>query len=281
MAQNQNVIKSPPRSFYVDRIVKHHRTCTRNSLCIQCENIEFPSVWNELRNQDQLCDGVIRLQSGVCIKVHRAILSASSLYFKASFTYNSNNSINSEKKEETEINVDTTETLMRLILDYAYTGTCNITWSNVEDLLAAADRFEVIGLIRACCQFLLKELKPHNCIGIYLFAKYYFCTELENCAREFILGNFRDVASDSPELENISGTELFSFLNDEHLNVNTEELVFEVIKRWVEVDLQERITELPKLLTCVRFGLMGYRFFRDRFMAWPPIQQRVVNDLKI
>ncbi|XP_037917054.1 kelch-like protein 10 isoform X2 [Hermetia illucens] len=262
------------------RPIKHSCSCNHNSWCICCDHIEFPAVWRELREQQELCDGVIRLKNGDRIKVHRAILSASSSYFKASFTYNSA----SGEVNDAVINVDVTRSIINSILDYVYTGKCEITWNNVEDLLAASDRYDVVGLVRLCCQFLLSELNPDNCIGIYLYAKHYFCTELERCALDFILTSFCDVARESEELDKIPVEELFAILNDEHLNVKSEETVFEVIRRWVEHDMRERSEHLPKLLTCVQFGLMGYRTFKERFMSWSPIKdnpecQRVILPL--
>lgn len=41
-----------------------------------------------------------------------------------------------------------------------------VTVDNVEQLLPAADQFHVIGLVKACCDFLQRELTPANCIGI-------------------------------------------------------------------------------------------------------------------
>lgn len=44
--------------------------------------IEFPSVWTEFRINNQLCDGVVKCEDGKEFKIHRAILSAVSPYFK-------------------------------------------------------------------------------------------------------------------------------------------------------------------------------------------------------
>lgn len=100
--------------------------------------------------------------------IHRAILSAVSPYFKALYT----NSLKNGKADITEITIDIVPaTIFELILDFAYTGTCKITPENVEQLLSYADQFEVLGVIQLCCQFLLEELRPDNCLGklfIYL-----------------------------------------------------------------------------------------------------------------
>ena len=113
------------------------------------------------RANQQLCDGVIRCPEDQVFPVHRAILSAVSPYFKALFT----NSLKGGKTETTEVIISVPGEIFSLILDYAYTGTCNVNADNVEQLLPLADQFEVLGIIQLCCQFLLQELRPENCLG--------------------------------------------------------------------------------------------------------------------
>lgn len=113
------------------------------------------------RANQQLCDGVIRCPEDQVFPVHRAILSAVSPYFKALFT----NSLKGGKIETTEVVISVPGEIFSLILDYAYTGTCNVNVDNVEQLLPLADQFEVLGIVQLCCQFLLQELRPENCLG--------------------------------------------------------------------------------------------------------------------
>lgn len=83
-------------------------------------------------------------------------------YFKALFT----NSLKGGKTETTEVAINSVPgEIFSLILDYAYTGTCNVNVDNVEQLLPFADQFEVLGIVQLCCQFLLQELRPDNCLG--------------------------------------------------------------------------------------------------------------------
>lgn len=114
------------------------------------------------RANQQLCDGVIRCAGDRAFPVHRAILSAVSPYFKALFT----NSLKSGKTETTEVVLSSVPgDIFSLILDYAYTGACNVNADNVEQLLPLADQFDVLGIVQLCCQFLLQELRPENCLG--------------------------------------------------------------------------------------------------------------------
>lgn len=79
-------------------------TRVRKCICFPVERgvIEFPTIWNELRHKRQLCDGTVKCNDNMEFKVHRAILSAISPYFKALFT----NSLNRNVPELTELNID-------------------------------------------------------------------------------------------------------------------------------------------------------------------------------
>ncbi|XP_046968333.1 kelch-like protein 10 [Vanessa cardui] len=247
------------------RIIARKRKC----VCLP-ENysvVEFPAIWNELRQNGQLCDGVIVCKDKKSIQVHRAILSAVSPYFKAIFV----NSLKKGKPEETEIVVDVPSYYMNLILDYAYTGTCVVTAENVEYLLPYADQFDVVGVIQLCCQFLLQELRPHNCLGIFKFARCYFCSELENKGKLFIRQNIARILKECSEFKLLSHEELEDILRDDELNVRNEEIVFQAVKMWVEHDLENRRKYIPSLLSCVRFGHIGYKYFKSKILQWQPV----------
>ncbi|XP_069702649.1 kelch-like protein 10 [Periplaneta americana] len=224
--------------------------------------VAFPSVWNELRVHQQLCDGVVHSNDGKTFCVHRPILSASSPYFKALFT----NSLKGGKPETKEVNVDIPGHILELILDYAYTGRCNITPHNVEQLLPIADQYEVLGVVRQCCQYLFEELRPDNCLGIFKFARHYFCCDLEERGRRYIRHNFKQILQQSSEFKDLSAEELESILCDDELNVRNEELVFEAVIRWTEVDITARKQHLKSLIHCVRYGLMSFKYFTDVVM---------------
>ncbi|XP_059054079.1 kelch-like protein 10 [Achroia grisella] len=268
LCKTKNSIRTPASTksrLTKKRIVTRKRKC----VCLP-ENysvVEFPSIWNELRQNGQLCDGTIVCRDMKSIRVHRAILSAVSPYFKAIFI----NSLKKGQPEETEISVDVPSYYMSLILDYAYTGTCTVTAGNVEYLLPYADQFDILGVIQSCCQFLLQELRPHNCLGIFKFAKYYFCGELEKKGKLYIRQNFNRILKECNEFQSLSYGELEDILRDDELNVRNEEIVFQAVKTWVEHDIENRRKYVPSLLSCVRFGHISYKYFKSKILQWQPV----------
>jgi kelch-like protein 10 len=245
--------------------VKRHKKKSRSSLrrCAvdpsKSGSIQFPKVWNELRLQRQLCDGILHSNDGKILHIHRIILCTVSPYFKALFT----NRLEGDEPEKNEINLDIPGHILDVILDYAYTGHCNVISENVEQLLPIADHFEILGILHQCSQYLLERLQPVNCIGIFKLARQYFLRDLEHRGHKYICHNFKQILEHSPEFIDLSAGELEYILRDDELNVDKEEFVFAAVIRWTAADLQARERHLKTLIRCVRYGLMSLNFFTN------------------
>lgn len=144
--------------------------------------------------------------------------------------------------------------MMKLIIEYAYTRTVPITPDNVEKLLAAADQFNIMGIVRGCCEFLKSELCLDNCIGICKFTDYYYCPELRQKAYMFILHNFEEMVKVSAEFLELSVTELKDIIEKDELNVKQEDAVFEAILKWISHDPPNRKQHISVLLPKVKFS---------------------------
>jgi hypothetical protein len=246
--------------------VKQYKTKAmfKPSRCIPSdfEVVKFPEVFNELRVHKQLCDGILHSNDGKTFYVHRIILSASSPYFKALFT----NTLKGAEPVTNEVNLDIPGHILELLLEYAYTGVSNVTSENVEQLLPLADEYAFLGVIQMCCKYLWQEFQPENCLGIFRFAKRYFCHDLEEKGHRYICHNFMEILQQSSEFKDLSVEELEGILCDDELNVHSEELVFEALIKWTQADLEARVQHLRSLIYCVRYGLLSYTFFTSVVM---------------
>lgn len=171
------------------------------------------------------------------------------LFFRALFTSGWNNT---EKKVYNIPGIS--PDMMKLIIEYAYTRTVPITPDNVEKLLAAADQFNIMGIVRGCCEFLKSELCLDNCIGICKFTDYYYCPELRQKAYMFILHNFEEMVKVSAEFLELSVSELKDIIEKDELNVKQEDAVFEAILKWISHDPQNRKQHISVLLPKVKFN---------------------------
>ncbi|KAK7861883.1 hypothetical protein R5R35_002850 [Gryllus longicercus] len=227
-------------------------------------SIEAMHALYELRQNHLLCDALIRTEDGEIFPVHRPILSACSSFFRAIFTTKIHDS------PETDIALPGVHSaLFSLILDYAYLRKVKITDDTVCQLLVTADYLCVVGVLRACCEYLVKILSPYNCIGIMLFAREYFCQKLEADARIFIMRRFVDVSRYSEEILHLPANELTDILGADELNVKTEEVAWECVLRWIDFDPENRRCHVVPLMKNVRLGLLDTQFFLENVKDHP------------
>ncbi|XP_035460406.2 kelch-like protein 10 [Scophthalmus maximus] len=209
------------------------------------------SVFDELCLEGKLCDAVIKVQD-VEFPVHKMVLCHCSSYFRSLF----------ERWMTTDkvfnlsgLSPDT----MQLIIEFAYTGSVNVTEDNVQDLLLVADMLNVMDLIQVCTDFLNEMLRPEKCIGIWRFAKVCPNSEMQCKAFCYITDHFEEVFLCEEFLE-LSVQDLTEFLGRDDLNVRKESNVFEAILRWIDHIPGEREEHIAVLLSKVRLALTSVAY---------------------
>ncbi|XP_072010941.1 kelch-like protein 10 [Engystomops pustulosus] len=178
------------------------------------------NVCNELRLDGKLCDVVIKA-SGVEFLAHKDILCDCSPYFRVLFTY-SGHKTNKKVYDIPGISPD----VMKLILDYAYTKVAHINTDNVEDLFIAADYLNILDLVQFCSNFLRNQLCPQNCIGIYKFATFFYCRELQREALMYIHYNYDIIMKTSDEILDLSTLQLKGLVEEDTVNPEQKEETF-------------------------------------------------------
>ncbi|XP_021932600.1 kelch-like protein 10 isoform X2 [Zootermopsis nevadensis] len=247
--------------------LNQHSCCSQHGRWCICT--EALLALNDLRQKTLLCDAVLRLEDGGVFPVHRVILSACSTYFRYLFT-------TFDTKEQNEILLQGISSyIMTQILDYVYLRKIHIHCDNVCQLLVTADYLCVLSVLELCCEFLKHKLGFENCIGIMLFARCYFCTDLENHARRFILRHFVQVSQQSEELLELPAEELQAIIGSEDLNVKNEKVVWECILRWINHDPDNRKSHFVDLFMNVRIGLLETRFFHEKVRNHPYVKENM------
>ena len=171
--------------------------------------------------------------------------------------------------------------MMQAIIEFAYTDSLSVTVDNVQELLLAADQFNVMKIVQACCDFLGERLCPENCIGIWKFTSILPCFELQSKAFQFILDHFEQVMS-TEEFQYLSVQELTDILGRDDLNVKKENTVCEAIFHWITNRPEERTEHLLELLSKVssatnfRLNLADrtISILYDRLGAFKPVAPR-------
>lgn len=124
---------------------------------------------------------------------------------------------------------------------------------------------------------LLGKLVNGVTTGIFKFARHYFCRDLERQGRKYIRHHFKQILQESAEFKDLLCDELEAILRHDELNVKNEEVVFDAIKTWVEAKVKTRRVCLPRLLECIRFGLMSHKYFVDNILSWKLVEKDEVS----
>ncbi|XP_008188357.1 kelch-like protein 2 [Acyrthosiphon pisum] len=146
-------------------------------------------------------------------------------------------------------------TILRLLVDYIYTGEIMVTNENVQVLLQAANVLQLDYVNVACAEFLQKQLDPSNCLRIKALANLHNCTELLSRTESYIKQNFLEVVKGYDFLS-LSFEDLLKLISCNDLAVLLEEKVFECVIKWVKHDLDQRKDLLPELMEHVRLPLL-------------------------
>ncbi|NXG93899.1 KLHL4 protein, partial [Stercorarius parasiticus] len=215
----------------------------------------FRKMENYLQ-QKQLCD-VLLIVGDQKIPAHRLVLSAVSDYFAAMFT----NDVREAKQEEIKMEGVDPDALKALV-HYAYTGILELKEDTIESLLAAACLLQLSQVIEVCCNFLMKQLHPSNCLGIRSFGDAQGCTELLKVAHTYTMDHFTEVIKNQ-EFLLLPANEIAKLLSSDDINVPDEEAIFQALMMWVRHDLQNRQRDLGMLLSYIRLPLLPPQLLAD------------------
>ncbi|XP_037959722.1 actin-binding protein IPP [Teleopsis dalmanni] len=206
---------------------------------------------NQLREQSRFCDVEI-VAGGVTFNAHRAVLSAASAYFEAMFRPELG--LNEVKQKSVILHTIDGE-ILSILLEFIYTGRCEITQTNVQELLAAADMLQLHEVVDGCCEFLCRELHASNALGILRFAEAHSCESLAKSALNFVHSNFPAITLEDEFLDTPQ-TLLSQLLTSELLRVDSESQVFQAALRWIKHDVTQRRCFVFDILSHVRLALV-------------------------
>lgn len=119
--------------------------------------------------------------------VHKAILAARSSVFESMFANPSNATSNHY------VITDVTSRGMKELLHFIYTGRIDKTESIVEEVLEAAQKYQVLRLQAICESLILRELNVDNAVKTLILAHEHKAQQLKEIVLEFIARNFQTV----------------------------------------------------------------------------------------
>lgn len=205
----------------------------------------------DIRDKKELFDFTIDV-GGVQFQVHKFFIAACSEYFRAMLKHDTLESKNSQVHLQ-----GIGPTAMKDIIDFCYSRNINLTNENVQETLIAASILQIKELVTLCTYFIKDRVDTSNCLGVLMVAERCNLKELFDETLVYCLDMFESVAKESDEFLTLDDHWLTRIISDNQLNVDNEGTVFDAIIRWVDYDYENRSPKLEKLLSHVRFALMG------------------------
>ena len=217
---------------------------------------KFMKNANELREQNILCDVVLKVQESE-FSAHRSILASGSSFFRGLFT--------NEMREKTDSEVALNQLESRTFVDvlqYIYTGEISVNHENARDLITAADYLLIPSLKEVGEKFLQTVLDVTNCFSVYAFAEKYCCKSLESAAKDYVCDHFL-AAFTSKEFGMLDVTALKRIISSDDIFVYREEQVYEAVLEWINFDFENRKKHFEELFSGVRLFSMSKFYLRD------------------
>ncbi|KAM8723494.1 kelch-like protein 11 [Acanthopagrus schlegelii] len=215
---------------------------------------------NEQRKQGLFCDVTLAFSSGVAagsvqsceFSAHRSVLAAATDYFTPLLGGQFSESLSGrvEMKEwssELGPDPDTVES----VIQYMYTGEIRVSTCNVHEVLELADRFLLLQLKDFCGEFLKKKLSLTNCVAVHSLAHMYTLDQLALRAADMIRRNFHKVIQDD-EFYTLPFHLVRDWLSDAEITVDSEEVLFEAVVKWVQKNSEERSRYFEELFRLLR-----------------------------
>ncbi|XP_073400557.1 actin-binding protein IPP isoform X2 [Dendrobates tinctorius] len=204
---------------------------------------------NKMRQQLEFCDLHVHIGQ-VVFGVHKLVLAASSPYFAALLSGGMKESAGDVVQiQEVEANI------FHLLLDFIYTGSVLISPENVQELMTAADMFQLNHVVALCCDFLKEQIEPGNCIGFFQFSEQLACQPLLEFTESYIHAHF-PAAQQGEEFLMLTKEQLIRLLRSEELCIEDEHQVFSAAMSWLQKDTATRKRHVVEVLEPVRVSLL-------------------------
>nr|XP_034992138.1 kelch-like protein 11 [Zootoca vivipara] len=141
------------------------------------------------------------------------------------------------------------------VIGFMYTGRVRVSPGNVHEVLELADRFLLLRLKEFCGEFLKKKLNLSNSVAIHSLAHMYSLNQLALKAADMIRRNFYKVIQDE-EFFTLPFHLIRDWLSDSEITVDSEEVLFEMVLKWVQRNPDEREKYFGELFKLLRLSQM-------------------------
>lgn len=118
------------------------------------------------------------------------------------------------------------------VLNFIYTAKLELTLSNVQEVLAAANYFQLSTVVDACLNFLEGELDTENCIDMLIISENYSLTQLQDKVLRFICSHISEIAKEE-EFWRLQETQIEQLLSSDLPVDCCEAEILKIALRWI------------------------------------------------
>ena len=192
------------------------------------------------------------------IPCHKNILAAACPYFHSMFT----NQVMLQQDNAKVIHIKTMPAdTFKGILKYIYTGEIQLTQDNAQNFLEAADLMDFSALLKQCTDFMVEEMEPANCLGMWQAARIVNAKTLEEVALNFALEKFEEVCEEE-EFQFLDRDSLRMYLCDISINAPSEDFICAKALKWMDHDPKERLLHFVKIFPCLQLQNLSAHFIQ-------------------
>ena len=234
---------------------------------------------SQLRRRQQFCDVQV-YKDAACFSVHRVILAASSPYLLSLLLSSSPPAEQPGRITLTDPKL--TVGALELLIDFMYTSMLRIKENTVEALCYAARLLQLGRIEKACCKFIVNNLKVHNCFRYLQYSAEHNYPEIRSKCLEHAALNFAEISC-TPGFLDMGIADLTSVIQSPKLNASSQEVVLEAVLQWVNQAPSARQGDLYPLLQSIKertLPLKGDERVREILESPRTSTEQVVRSLK-
>ncbi|XP_052057617.1 kelch-like protein 9 [Mytilus californianus] len=206
--------------------------------------------FRSLRDKDELCDFQVSAD-GRIFKVHKAMLAATSDYFRVMFS----GTMAESKQDMIDLKGVSAEGLFHII-EFIYSGEIALTLLNLQEVVHTASHLQVMSALDLCSSYIKSLLTFENAKDFLSIANTYSLYEVLKHWHNLILSNFYDFAKTKLFVE-LDSSDLIDYISDDKLRTSSESKLFKILDIWFRSNPSSIASGVAlRVLNHIRFGLM-------------------------
>ncbi|KAK0066430.1 kelch-like protein 36 [Biomphalaria pfeifferi] len=203
-----------------------------------------------LRSENELCDFKV-LAQGRVFEVHRALLAATSDYFRVMFK-----GVMAESRQDTVDLKGVSADGLQQVIDFIYSGEMTLSGENLTEVINTASHLQVASAIDVCSSYIKSLLTFDNYEELLSIADTYTLDAVVTHWENMIHERFMEFTGTQAFLK-MDGDKLSQHLAQNSIRIQSEYQLFLSMDKWFRYQASRYAQDSAKLVGNIRFGLMS------------------------